>query len=74
MAELLVSKKKISSLLSLADDSNVDKQYVIPEYQRPYRWGINECDTLWADIKNFFVDKSRNEDAPMIQKKDLISE
>lgn len=64
MAELQVSKKKISSLLSLADDSNVDKLYVIPEYQRPYRWGLNECDTLWTDIKNFFMDKKKSEDAP----------
>ncbi len=64
MAELQVSKKKISSLLSLADDSNVEKLYVIPEYQRPYRWGLNECDTLWTDIKNFFIDKKKNEDAP----------
>ena len=64
MAELQVSKKKISSLLSLADDSNVDKLYVIPEYQRPYRWGLNECDTLWTDIKNFFIDKKKSADAP----------
>ena len=64
MAELQVSKKKISSLLSLSDDSNVDKVYVIPEYQRPYRWGPIECDTLWTDIKNFFMDKKKSEDAP----------
>lgn len=64
MAELQVSKKKISSLLSLSDDSNIDKLYVIPEYQRPYRWGLNECDTLWTDIKNFFIDKKKSEDAP----------
>lgn len=64
MAELQVSKKKISSLLSLSDDSNIDKLYVIPEYQRPYRWGLNECDTLWTDIKNFFMDKKKSEDAP----------
>lgn len=64
MAELQVSKKKISSLLSLSDDSNVDKIYVIPEYQRPYRWGPIECDTLWTDIKNFFMDKKNSEDAP----------
>lgn len=64
MAELQVSKKKISSLLSLSDDSNLEKLYVIPEYQRPYRWGLNECDTLWTDIKNFFMDKEKSEDAP----------
>ncbi len=64
MAELQVSKKKISSLLSLSDDSNIDKLYVIPEYQRPYRWGQIECDTLWTDIKSFFMYKKKSEDAP----------
>lgn len=37
---------------------------MIPEYQRPYRWGENECDTLWTDIKNFFNEKRKSEDAP----------
>lgn len=64
MAELQVSRKNIASLLSLSDSTNVDKLYVIPEYQRPYRWGLNECDTLWTDIKNFFIDKKKNGDVP----------
>ena len=64
MAELQVSRKNIASLLSLSDSTNKDKLYVIPEYQRPYRWGENECDTLWTDIKNFFNEKRKNDDAP----------
>lgn len=64
MAELQVSRKNIASLLSMSDSANKDKLYVIPEYQRPYRWGENECDTLWTDIKNFFNEKRKSEDAP----------
>lgn len=56
MAELVVSKQNIKSLLSLSDNGYTDKTYVIPEYQRPYRWGIEECDTLWTDIINFFTE------------------
>lgn len=29
-------------------------KFIIPPYQRPYRWGINECETLWNDIVNAF--------------------
>lgn len=54
MAELVVSKKNIKSLLSLSDTGYTEKTYVIPEYQRPYRWSIDECETLWTDIVNFF--------------------
>ena len=64
MAELQVSRKNIASLLSMSDSANKDKLYVIPEYQRPYRWGENECDTLWTDIKNCFNEKRKSEDAP----------
>lgn len=56
MAELVVSKQNIKSLLSLSDNGYTDKTYIIPEYQRPYRWGIEECDTLWTDIINFFTE------------------
>ncbi len=27
------------------------QKFVIPEYQRPYRWGKDECETLWNDIR-----------------------
>ena len=54
MAELQVSRKNIKSLLSLSDTGYTEKTYVIPEYQRPYRWGVDECETLWTDIVNFY--------------------
>lgn len=31
------------------------KSFRIPEYQREYRWGIDQCDALWQDIWNFMV-------------------
>ena len=30
------------------------KQYVIPEYQRPYTWDNDQCDKLWEDIIEAF--------------------
>ncbi len=32
------------------------QRFVIPEYQRPYRWGKDECETLWSDILSVFGD------------------
>lgn len=32
------------------------RRFVIPEYQRPYRWGKDECETLWNDILSVFGD------------------
>lgn len=34
------------------------QRFVIPEYQRPYRWGQDECETLWSDILGVFGDGS----------------
>lgn len=51
MAELHVSKKSISKLFS-------DMQYrkfIIPDFQRPYKWNVEKCETLWNDIENFTV-------------------
>jgi uncharacterized protein with ParB-like and HNH nuclease domain len=30
------------------------RKFVVPEYQRPYRWEREECETLWRDITDFF--------------------
>lgn len=32
------------------------RRFVTPEYQRPYRWGKDECETLWEDILSVFGD------------------
>lgn len=54
MAELSVSRKNISQLLSLDDPETKGKIYVIPDYQRPYCWDNDRCETLWNDLTNFY--------------------
>lgn len=34
--------------------SHKGAKFIIPPYQRPYKWGIDECETLWNDILNAF--------------------
>ncbi|WP_111309008.1 DUF262 domain-containing protein [Confluentibacter sediminis] len=51
MAELHVSKKSISKLFSEMQS----KKFVIPDFQRPYKWNVEKCETLWNDIENFTV-------------------
>ncbi|MCX8167215.1 MAG: DUF262 domain-containing protein, partial [Candidatus Micrarchaeota archaeon] len=41
--------KLISDYLKLKKEEN----FVIPEYQRAYSWGIEQCDKLWQDIESF---------------------
>lgn len=41
--------KLISGYLKLGKSEN----FVIPEYQRSYSWGITHCDKLWQDIETF---------------------
>ena len=48
--------RKIEEYLNLKNDTI----FVIPQYQRPYSWGIDQCDTLWQDI-NDYIEKE-NED------------
>lgn len=49
MAELHVSKKTIGKLFGEMQN----KKFIIPDYQRPYKWDIEKCETLWVDIENF---------------------
>ena len=49
MADLHVSKKTVGKLFSEMQN----RKFVIPDYQRPYKWGVEKCETLWADIENF---------------------
>lgn len=30
--------------------------YVIPEFQRPYSWEIEQCSALWSDLTSFYND------------------
>jgi hypothetical protein len=45
MTDLHVSKQSIREVLTIQG-----KKYVVPAYQRPYRWSDDECGTLWEDI------------------------
>lgn len=58
MAELSVTRTNISKLFSEMQD----KKFIIPDYQRPYKWDEENCDTLWNDITNFFADKKEGEE------------
>jgi uncharacterized protein with ParB-like and HNH nuclease domain len=48
MAELVVNKKSIFELLDFSK-IQADK-FIIPEYQRPYAWEKEKCETFWNDI------------------------
>ena len=45
--------KKIGDYLKLEEDT----VFTIPEYQRAYSWGIDNCDKLWKDINDFAVSR-----------------
>ena len=50
MSKLNVDQKSIHALLS---DRKAD--YIIPDYQRPYAWDEDSCQTLWDDIFSFAI-------------------
>ncbi len=50
MSKLNIDQKTIFSLLS---DKKAD--FLIPDYQRPYAWGEDECATLWDDLFAFAI-------------------
>lgn len=50
MSKLNIDQKTIKDLFS---DKKSD--FLIPDYQRPYAWGENECQTLWDDIFSFAI-------------------
>lgn len=58
MPELSVSKKSIYDILS----SMKDKMFIIPDYQRPYSWDEEKCETLWTDLVDFYENKIYNND------------
>ena len=48
MSKLHVDQKAIIDLFS---DKRTD--FLIPDYQRPYAWNEEQCQTLWDDIFSF---------------------
>lgn len=55
MAELHVSKKTISKLFSEMQN----RKFIIPDFQRPYKWDIEKCETLWNDIEDFTLTEAK---------------
>lgn len=45
MSKLNIDQKTIKDLFS-----DKKSEFLIPDYQRPYAWGIKECETLWDDL------------------------
>lgn len=56
MADLHVSKKTVGKLFSEMQN----RKFVIPDYQRPYKWNMEKCETLWNDIENFAQTDAKN--------------
>lgn len=50
MSDLRSEKKTVYALLS---DNNVN--FLIPDYQRNYSWGIEHCEKLWTDLVSFAI-------------------
>lgn len=60
MSKLSIEQKTIQQLFSA---KKID--FLIPDYQRPYAWGEEECQTLWEDLFAFIFpddDKDKFED------------
>ena len=58
MAELNVTKKSISSLFSEMQGT----KFIIPDYQRPYKWDLEKCEILWQDLTSFFEERTVSEE------------
>ena len=48
MSKLNIDQKTVLDLFA-----NKHSDFLIPDYQRPYAWGEDECETLWDDLKGF---------------------
>lgn len=55
MAELSVSRKTIGKLFAEMQG----RRFIIPDFQRPYKWDIEKCETLWNDIVNFTLTEAK---------------
>ena len=37
------------------------RKFIIPEYQRPYKWDREKCDILWQDLTSFYEESQTRE-------------
>ncbi len=54
-ANINVNKQTVLQLLNGAQDV----QFLIPEYQRPYTWGEDEITTLFDDLWDFSIERTK---------------
>ncbi|GLH58670.1 DUF262 domain-containing protein [Helicobacter ailurogastricus] len=54
MEVFMANKLEMSTLQMDILDYLSKNKFVVPEYQRGYAWGLNECSQLWEDITAFF--------------------
>ena len=57
MSDLSISKRNVYEIFSKKGTS-----FLIPDYQRPYSWEREQCETLWEDLKNFAVTNNKDFD------------
>src|SRR4051794_8890706 len=57
MAELNVTKKSVAALLR----DMQRRKFVIPDFQRPYKWDHEKCEILWQDLTGFFEERKPHE-------------
>lgn len=57
MSKLNVDQTTIKDLFQ-----SPKSEFLIPDYQRPYAWGENECQTLWDDIFAFAIPNNNAQD------------
>ena len=61
MAAANINVNKLTVLEFLATGQKVP--FLIPEYQRPYSWSDDEINTLFDDIWNFSIERTRSDGA-----------
>lgn len=57
MAELNVTKRSVAALLREMQR----RKFVIPDFQRPYKWDQEKCEILWQDLTGFFEERKPHE-------------
>ena len=59
MAELNVSKKTVKEFFTGIGKN----KFIIPDFQRPYAWNTEKCETLWLDIVDAYQKYSDQKDS-----------
>ncbi len=57
MSDLNISQKNIYTTFT-----ELGANFLIPDYQRPYSWKKDECETLWEDLYNFAFPEDKSFD------------